>query len=73
MKFNLLSGVLLFSVLGVILPVEAHYSTEAHEHRRWENNPRLWDNNPRLWKNNPRRWENNPRLWKNNDRLWENQ
>ena len=37
MKSKLLIGVLLFSVLGGILPVESHCIGEEHDHVRWKN------------------------------------
>ena len=72
MKSKLLSGVLLFSVLGVILPVESHCIDEEHEHVRWKNSHSRWENNCSRWENNPNRWENNPNRWENNPNRWEN-
>ena len=58
MKSKLLSGVLLFSVLGVILPVESHCIGEEHDHVRWKNSHDRWENDCSRWKNDPSRWEN---------------
>ena len=58
MKSKLLIGVLLFSALGVIPPVEAHCIDEEHEHVRWQNSHSRWENDCSRWENDPNRWEN---------------
>ena len=72
MKSKLLGGVLLFSVLGVILPVESHCIGEEHDHVRWKNSHDRWENDCSRWKNDPSRWENDPSRWENDPSRWEN-